>query len=53
VIRVSNNILCALGVIFFLIGRENGGLLPSFMCGLCFGLIYLNYKQDKKEINGK
>jgi len=53
VIRVSNNILLTLGIIFFLIGREIGGLFPSFMFGLCFGMIYLNYKEDKKINNGK
>tara|TARA_R110000782_G_scaffold239034_1_gene325388 strand:- start:1193 stop:1354 length:162 start_codon:yes stop_codon:yes gene_type:complete len=53
VIRVSNNFLIILGVIFFLIGRETGGVFPSFMFGLCFGIIYLNYKRDKKENNEK
>jgi len=53
VIRVSNNILLILGVIFFLIGREIGGIFPSFMFGLCFGMIYLNYREDKKNSNGK
>jgi hypothetical protein len=52
VIRISNNFLMVLGIIFFLIGRETGGQLPSFMFGLCFGMIYLNYKRDKKENNG-
>jgi hypothetical protein len=52
VIRVSNNFLMVLGIIFFLIGRETGEILPSFMFGLCFGMIYLNYKRDKKENNG-
>jgi len=50
---VSNSFLIILGVIFFLIGRETGGLFPSFMFGLCFGIIYLNYKRDKKENNEK
>jgi|TARA_B110000977_G_C10940083_1_gene440520 hypothetical protein len=50
---VSNNFLIILGVIFFLIGRETGGVFPSFMFGLCFGIIYLNYKRDKKENNEK
>tara|TARA_R110000803_G_scaffold22164_8_gene55313 strand:+ start:2513 stop:2674 length:162 start_codon:yes stop_codon:yes gene_type:complete len=53
VIRINNIFLMVLGGIFFLIGRENGGIYPSFMFGLCFGIIYLNYKRDKKEKNGK
>tara|TARA_R110001592_G_scaffold60826_3_gene185441 strand:+ start:1369 stop:1530 length:162 start_codon:yes stop_codon:yes gene_type:complete len=53
VIRISNNFLAVLGIIFFLIGRQTGEIYPSFMFGLCFGMIYLNYKRDKKENNGK
>jgi len=51
--KISNHFLFVLGIIFFLIGRENGESYPSFMFGLCFGMIYLNYKRDKKENNGK
>jgi hypothetical protein len=53
VIKIPNYILLILGVIFFLIGRQNGEILPSFMFGLCLGIIFLNYQIDKKKHNGK
>ena len=47
--RYLNIFLLASSVGFFIIGRETGALLPSFMFGLCIGMIFLNYKKGKKD----
>jgi hypothetical protein len=45
VIRISNPLLAALGIAFW----YTDSILGSFLFGLCFGQIYLNYKRDKEE----
>jgi hypothetical protein len=45
VIRISNPLLASLGIIFWFTDTVIG----SFMFGLCFGQIYVNYKRDKES----
>jgi hypothetical protein len=48
-IRFSNPFLAILGTIFYIISWFTNSLGPSFMFGLCFGMIYLNYKDEKNN----
>ena len=43
--RIPNPILAVLGIAFYL----TDSILGSFLFGLCFGQIYVNYKMDKKN----
>jgi len=46
-IRFKNWFLLLMGTIFYAWSWFTTSLVPSFMFGVCFGLIYLNYKDEK------
>jgi len=48
-IRFENRFLFSLGVIFYGISWFTTSLLPSFACGVCFGFIFLNWKDEKNN----
>ena len=50
-IRFKNPFLAICGTGFFFIGYFTGSLISYFMFGWCFGMIYLNYKDDDKKNN--
>jgi hypothetical protein len=45
IIRIPNPLLAILGVAFWL----TDSILGSFLFGLCFGQIYVNYRMDKEN----
>jgi len=48
--RFSNGWLLGWGIFWGLYNTIFGGsIFTYFMFGVCFGLIYLNYLEDKKE----
>jgi len=49
-IRFSNPFLAIIGSIFGIISFFTHSIGPSFLFGVCFGMIYLNYREEK---NGK
>jgi len=48
-IRFTNPFLASLGTIFYIISWYTTSLVPSFLFGVCFGMIYLNYRDEKNN----
>jgi len=48
-IRLSNPFLAFLGTFFYIWSWFTTSLMPSFLFGVCFGLIYLNYRDEKNN----
>jgi len=45
----NNRFLILMAVIFYTISWFTTSWVPSFLWGLCFGFIYLNYKDEKNN----
>lgn len=48
-ITFNNNFLLFLGTIFYILSWFTKSLLPSFIVGICFGFIFLNWKDEKNN----